>query len=436
MTTSRGRVPDSPREGAPARERSIPRNLLPNRLGLVCAGGGLTGAYYEMGTLAAIEDRLEDSSLNDFHVFVGVSAGAYIAALLANGVTPGSLYRTVTRPPATITVDELALFKLNTSEIASRLAAAPLTVIDAAWHFYKNRRETTLTDLVQSLGQILPSGIFLNEGLEEWVAKWLAHPERTNDFRKLEKVLRIVAVELDTGETCAFGSPGHDDVPISRAVRASCTIPGLYRPVKIKGIEYIDGGVKKTANVSLALRERCGLVICVNPIVPIRFPHVVEAGNGNGNGNGNGHRTQGALARRGLPTILDQVFRVTLHSRMRYGMQRYRRETPDADIVLFEPRPEDLPRFMHGNIMRTSGRARIAEYAYRSTMARFDEDYAWLSRVFARHGLRLRPRAPETSRTLRHAELYALLATGDMPTRLAASLETLEMELEKAAARR
>ena len=59
------------------------------RLGIVCAGGGVTGAIYEIGTLAALEDRLENASINDFDVFVGVSAGAYIAALLANGVTPG-----------------------------------------------------------------------------------------------------------------------------------------------------------------------------------------------------------------------------------------------------------------------------------------------------------------------------------------------------------
>ena len=74
------------------------------------------------------------------------SAGAYISALLANGVTPGVLYRSVTRRNALTTIDDLALFKLNASEIASRLAAAPLTVLDAAWDFYQNRRETTLTD--------------------------------------------------------------------------------------------------------------------------------------------------------------------------------------------------------------------------------------------------------------------------------------------------
>src|SRR5664280_1824903 len=230
------------------------------RLGIVCAGGGVTGAIYEIGALAALEDRLENVSITDFDVFVGVSAGAYISALLANGVTPGVLFRNVTRSAGTRTdIDDLSLFGLNLGEIATRLATAPFTVLDAAWDFYKNRRETTLTDLVQSLGQLLPSGVFHNQGLEAWMQKWLTQGGRTNDFRRLGKTLRLVAVDLDTGETAKFGAPGFEDVPISKAVAASCAIPGLYRPVRIDGTDYIDGGVRKTAHISLALRERCVL---------------------------------------------------------------------------------------------------------------------------------------------------------------------------------
>lgn len=398
------------------------------RLGVVCAGGGVTGAIYEIGALAAIEDRLENTSLVDFDMFVGVSAGSYIGALLANGITPGLLYRNVTRSAKSGTaLDELGLFRLNLGEIKQRLASAPATILRAAWDFYENRRETTLTDLVQSLGQILPSGIFHNDGLGEWMARWLDHPERTDDFRTLNRALRIVAVELDTGETTAFGAPGQDHVPISQAVQASCAVPGLYKPVKIGGVEYIDGGVRKTAHVSLALREKCGLVLVVNPIVPFR---VVHKGNGRAGGNGK----LGTLASHGMPMILDQVFRVTLHSRMRYGMARYRREHPAADILVFEPKPEDMPRFM-SNIMRTSGRVRIAEYAYRTTMQLIDEDYPRLSRIFARHGIKLRSAAPETSRTVRAAERDDRRRTGDLPTRLAANLEALEERLEKSSRR-
>ncbi|HSB37235.1 MAG TPA: patatin-like phospholipase family protein, partial [Thermoanaerobaculia bacterium] len=216
---------------------------------MVCAGGGVTGAIYEIGALAALEERLEDVSLADFDVFVGVSAGAYISALIANGIAPGVLYRNVTRAAGARTdIDDLALFRINLPEIAGRLVKAPLTILDAAWDYYKNRHETTLTDLVQSLATLLPSGVFLNDGLDEWMATWLDHPSRTNDFRKLGKTLRIVAVDLDTGETRAFGAPGCDAVPISRAVAASCALPGLYKPVRIDGVDYIDGGVRKTAH--------------------------------------------------------------------------------------------------------------------------------------------------------------------------------------------
>lgn len=397
------------------------------RLAVVCAGGGVTGAIYEIGALAALEDRLENLSINDFDVFVGVSAGAYISALLANGATPGLLFRNVTRSAGTRTdIDDLALFRLNLGEIAGRLATAPFTVLDAAWDFYKNRHETTLTDLVQSLGQLLPSGLFQNEGLEEWMRQWLSQAGRTNDFRQLGKILRLVAVNLDSGETTAFGCPGHENVPISQAVAASCAIPGLYRPVRIDGIDYIDGGVRKTAHISLALRERCGLTICVNPLVPMRIAHPE-------NGIRRlGIEEAGPLRRRGLPTILDQAFRVTLHSRLRYGLTRYRREDPEADIVVFEPKPEDLPHFMR-SIMRTSGRARIAEYAYRSTMARIDSDFKRFQRLFAKHGLTLRPAC---ARDLSRVKLHADRASERVSTRLAASLLALEADLDRMAAAR
>jgi NTE family protein len=388
----------------------------PRRLGVVCAGGGVTGAVYEIGALAALEERLEDVSLTDFDVYVGVSAGAYISALIANGVTPGVLFRNVTRAAGSRTdIDDLSLFRFNLGEIAGRLAKAPLTILDAAWDYYKNRHETTLTDLVQSLSALLPSGVFLNDGLEDWLQKWLDHPGRTNDFRKLAGELRIVAVALDTGETTAFGAPGHDAVPISKAVAASCALPGLYRPVRIDGADYIDGGVRKTAHISLALRERCGLTICINPIVPLRYLHPPAATNG-----------QSPLRKAGLATILDQVFRVTLHSRMRYGMLRYQREDPAADVLVFEPRAEDLPRVMR-NIMRTSGRIRIAEYAYKTTMQTLDDDFPRYRRLFSRHGLKLRPASPAP----RRIHLQADRSDGPTPTRLKAQLATLEQNLSR-----
>jgi len=376
-----------------SRGAAAPRPL-PQRRGLVCAGGGVTGAIYEIGVLAALEERLDGFSLTDCDVFVGVSAGAYVGSLVSSGVSPSILFRNATHPRAS-DIDQLSLFRPNLREIASRLLAAPVTLVDSVRDFYRNREEMTLTDLVASFAALLPSGFFLLDGLEDWMEEWLSQPGRTNDFRAHRKKLRVVAVELDTGETCVFGEPGHDAVPISRAVAASCALPGFFRPVRIDGTDFVDGGVRKTAHISVALKERCGLVLCVNPIVPgrLRVPPGLLPTPGE----------RGTLAARGLLPILDQVFRLSLHSRLQYGLARYRREHPDADIVVFEPRPEELPRLMR-NIMRTSGRIRIAEYAYRSTLQRLDADFARLSRVFGRHGLGLRPATPLSRSPRRAAE--------------------------------
>jgi predicted acylesterase/phospholipase RssA len=376
VTTPRLRLVSSRGPAAP--------RALPFRRGLVCAGGGVTGAIYEIGVLAALEERLDGFSLADCDIFVGVSAGSYVGALVSSGVSPSVLYRNATHPKAS-DIDQLSLFRPNLSEIVGRLVAGPLTLAETARELWRDREEMTVTDFVASFAGLLPSGFFVLDGLEAWLERWLSQEGRTNDFRRLRKKLRVVAVELDNGETRVFGEPGNDAVPISKAVAASCALPGFFRPVRIDGTDFVDGGVRKTAHISLALRERCGLVLCVNPIVPGRFQVP--------SGLSPIRRDRGALAGRGLLPILDQVFRLTLHSRLQYGLARYRREHPDADIVVFEPRPEELPRLMR-NIMRTSGRIRIAEYAYRSTLQRLDRDYARLSRVFERHGLRLRPATP------------------------------------------
>jgi predicted acylesterase/phospholipase RssA len=376
---------------------SATARVLPLRRGLVCAGGGVTGAIYEIGVLAALEERLDGFSLTECDIFVGVSAGSYVGTLVASGVSPSVLFRNATHP-RTSDLDQLSLFRPNLREIGTRLVSAPVTIARSLRDFYQNRRDATVTDFVASFAGLLPSGFFLLDGLESWLAGWLSEEGRTNDFRQLTRKLRVVAVALDTGETRVFGEPGNDTVPISQAVAASCALPGFFRPVRIDGVDYIDGGVRKTANLSLALKERCGLVFCVNPIVPARYDL--------SNGLLPDGRGQGALASRGLLSILDQVFRLTLHSRLQYGLKRYRRENPDTDIVLFEPKPEELPRLMR-NIMRTSGRIRIAEFAYRSTLQKLDAEYARLTRVFERHGMRLRPavslskapRRPEAART-------------------------------------
>ncbi|HEU4989238.1 MAG TPA: patatin-like phospholipase family protein, partial [Gemmatimonadaceae bacterium] len=57
------------------------------KIGLALAGGGTVGAMYELGALRALEEAVDGLDMNDAYAYVGVSAGSFIAACLANGLT-------------------------------------------------------------------------------------------------------------------------------------------------------------------------------------------------------------------------------------------------------------------------------------------------------------------------------------------------------------
>jgi predicted acylesterase/phospholipase RssA len=74
---------------APRAPRRLPASR--PRIALALAGGGPLGAIYEIGALCALDDTLIGLDLNACDHYVGVSAGGFIAAGLANGIRPRQL---------------------------------------------------------------------------------------------------------------------------------------------------------------------------------------------------------------------------------------------------------------------------------------------------------------------------------------------------------
>src|SRR5829696_7475147 len=66
-----------------------------SKTALVLGGGGFTGAVYEIGALRALDLLSVNRSVNQFDIYVGTSAGALVAALSANGITPEQMMRVV-----------------------------------------------------------------------------------------------------------------------------------------------------------------------------------------------------------------------------------------------------------------------------------------------------------------------------------------------------
>ena len=383
-----------------------PRARKRGKIALVCAGGGVTGAVYEIGCLRALEDLLSRSVL-DFDLYVGVSGGAFVASLLANGITPREMYDEVAagRP---FGISSAPLFHVGLANLARRSARAP-RVLRNAFVTALTGEGRSLADLLLSLFELLPAGLLNNSGIQRFLAQLFRERGRSDRFADLARRLFIVGVDLDTGEAVAFGDRRHRDVLISRAVQASTALPGLYRPVRIGERDFVDGGVKKTAHINLAIREGADLVICINPIVPIL--NVGAKG-----------PLGGPLSSKGVSYVLDQALRIMLHGRMQYGMERYRAEHPDVDILLIEPTRDDMQMFSY-NIMRMSARKVVAADGYRSVIQSFKRHRAEYERILKRHGIALGDprRLPAAPRV--NAQRSVLART------LAGSLDLLDSKL-------
>src|SRR6266436_1515412 len=65
------------------------------RVALVLAGGAISGGGFKLGGLKAFDDFLVNRKTTDFDMYVGLSAGAFLAAPLASGVTPPVMMRSL-----------------------------------------------------------------------------------------------------------------------------------------------------------------------------------------------------------------------------------------------------------------------------------------------------------------------------------------------------
>src|SRR5688572_27545846 len=123
----------SGRKAQPQRttQRRRPRQ---SRTALVLGGGGFTAAVYEIGALRALDLLAVNRTVNEFDVYVGTSAGSFVASLTSNGVTPEEMMRVVNRqvPTPFRDIDLGTLLKPNYVDFARSAALLPLRVLGLA----------------------------------------------------------------------------------------------------------------------------------------------------------------------------------------------------------------------------------------------------------------------------------------------------------------
>jgi predicted acylesterase/phospholipase RssA len=348
---------------------------------LVLASGGVTGVAYEVGALRALDHVLTNRTVNDFDIYVGTSAGALVAASLACGMPPimlaGLMAGTV---PGFDRLNRLSLYRPNLGEAFQRLRGAPELLRQAAGDYWRFRGRVPLLDTILTMAPLLPSGIFTNEGVVDYITETFAAAGLSDDFRDIPKELHIMAADIETDQRVDFSKATTPNIPISRAVAASTAIPVLFRPVEIDGRHYVDGGIKGQAAIDIAISQGATLIVIVNGLVPLDTGAIARRASVS--------EARKSIFELGMRAIANQVVRGMLHDTLVDHLKAVRESNPDVDFLLIEPSPDDEKMFFH-EVMSFSAQMIVLQHGYETVANGLYMTWPYLSKILPKHGIEI-----------------------------------------------
>ena len=397
------------------------------KVALVLAGGAVSGGAFKLGGIKALDDFLVNRKTTAFDTYVGLSAGAVLAVPLAAGISPAEMLKSLEGKSNLLErFQALDFYSPNFREFLTRpaeylLTAAlyfPSTILDllrsspqlakdiedASRRYLKKPTRSNFSKVAGPLAEWywnrpnfpslmahLPTGLFDNSSIERYIRRNLESAGLPNTFKEFNKQrkreLYITAMDLDTAERAIFGHDEETSLTVSEAVQASTALPGFYRPARLRGSDYVDGGVRRTANLDVAVEHGADLIICYNPFRPFsNRPRETE----------NGFEFDGErMADGGLLSILNQVFRTMLHSRLLYGIRQLRNDpTFTGDLIVIEPKESDS-HFFELNALAYWERMRAAQLGYQSVTDSIQRNYDRVRTILARNGLTMTQRNVE-----------------------------------------
>lgn len=239
--------------------------------GVVLGAGGIIGPTYHLSVLRRLRAQT-GADPTDASLFVGTSGGAIVAALLASGHSLASL------------IEAFDIDDLGTRSSSDPLHLAVQTLLDLphlGWgHFHlPPRAPRRLYPDVRQRIALRTAALFADGEVDPL---HYAKPFEHIFAGRWPATLRLCAVQSATGRRRVFGPD--DGVSLVRAAAASCSVPGMFRPVTIDGEQYIDGGFFSPTNADVALGHRLDHVTIVSPMssrawsVPASWEHPLRIG--------------------------------------------------------------------------------------------------------------------------------------------------------------
>ncbi len=320
-------------------------------------GGGVSGALYQIGAVAALEDAL--GSMARVEGYVGHAGGSILAAALAGGVAPTRLYRAVLDPAD-------PYFPLERHHVLALDIAEWRQLAVRAWSSFRHalprldpRKPVALGVMDRILEEMdrledsLPAGVFTLDRFEPFLLEFFTKREIPNVFTETRKPLRVVAYELDTARRVVFGKDA-PRTPISLACAASCALPLFFSPVRIGDRYYVDGGLSSMTHFDVAKDLGADLTIVINPRVPVETQGRVVP---TGHGRGVSVRDKGAL------WIYNQARRIANQEMLDKEMAS---APAGMKVVRIEPNRGDAALFLQ-NPRSFDSRRIVLEHAFKST---------------------------------------------------------------------
>jgi NTE family protein len=368
----------------PPPDRKLPQGA---RTALCLCGGGVTGAMYEVGCLAALEDFFGDFYACDFDAYVGTGAGASVAVALAGGLRAGRLYRALLDPADDFfLLRRQHMFGFDSGEWRRVLGAVLGAARRAAASLIASPLEADVWTELERFIDSLPAGLFSIEPYERFFDEFMERRGIGGSFTDLPRPLALIAHDLDAGERTVFGAPPLRNVPVSQAVAAASALPVMFAPFRIQNRDYIDGGLGDLAHVDVAEKLGAEAVLVINAVVPIRS-EVEERDIPTGHGRMKRIRDKGML------WVYHQAFRIASDARLRAGLDRFRSERPDRSVLLLEPDPSDATLFMHSP-MNFAARRAILTHAYTTTYQALRVPSSPLRQLIEQRGFRAKQPEP------------------------------------------
>lgn len=386
---------------------------------LILAGGAVTGGSFKAGGILALDEYFSNFSVNDFDIFVGISSGSMLAAALLAGISPKSIVRSLDGTSRHFSeLSAWHYYRPNISEFMNRplkfiFQAAgwiPKQVVrltsergswsrgmlSSVWRFLLNPTRASYEKMMRpvlnvahtgdfpSLFELLPTGIFDNCAIEQYIRQNIERNGLTNSFRKAQRLtgkkLYISAMRLDGAKRVIFGPDENDSLTISEAVWASTALPGFYKPARINGIDYVDGGVQETASIDIAVKKGAELIVCYNPFRPYEPDEFVD----NMTRQGKERKT---LAAEGVVAVLNQILRAFFHARLKVALDGFRNNKKfRGDIILVEPRPDDAA-FFALNPLLLRNRVEAARLGFESVRNSINDSYAEIRKILGAYGI-------------------------------------------------